>query len=87
MINASRFPEPGKRFPEDEQERYAKDLMVISNEVHAVLAGTPGVTRLRWWFVGWDVSKPGVKSPEELPWHLDVLGPGQSSDGEIVQQN
>jgi len=71
-INPSRYPVPTKSFPEDEQERYAKDLMLISNEVHAVLARTPGVTRLRWWFVGWDVGNPGVRTPRELPWHVDV---------------
>lgn len=71
-VNPSRFPAPAKHFPQDEQEAYAKDLIVISNEVHAVLSRTPGVTRLRWWFVGWDVSKPGVRSPAELPWHAQV---------------
>ena len=67
-INPARFPVPTKSFPEDEQERYAKDLIVISNEVHAVLARTPGVTRMRWWFVGWDVGNPGMRTPRELPW-------------------
>jgi hypothetical protein len=62
-INPSRFPAPAKRFPDDEQERYAKDLLVISEEVHAVLTRTPGVAQLRWWFVGWDVGKPGVRRP------------------------
>jgi hypothetical protein len=71
-ITPSKFPVPGNGFPEVEQERYAKDLMVISNEVHAVLTRTPGVTRLRWWFLGWDVSKPGVRTPAELPWHAQV---------------
>lgn len=72
MINPSRFSVLSERFPEDEQERYAKDLKVISNEVHAVLARTPGITRLRWWFVGWDVNQPGVRTPAELPWRVDA---------------
>lgn len=72
MINPSRFSVLSERFPEDEQERYAKDLMIISNEVHAVLARTPGITRLRWWFVGWDVNQPGVRTPAELPWRVDA---------------
>jgi hypothetical protein len=71
-ITPSKFPVPAKHFPQNEQEAYAKDLIVISNEVHAVLRRTPGVTRLRWWFVGWDVSKPGVRSPAELPWNAQV---------------
>jgi hypothetical protein len=71
MINPYRFPIPGKRFREEEQERYANDLRLISNEVHAVLSRTPGVTRLRWWFFGWDISKPGVRTPAELPWRIE----------------
>lgn len=78
LINPSRFPEPGKRFPEDEQEKYAKDLRLISNEIHAVLARTPGVTRLRWWFFGWDVNKPGVRTPSQLPWLVDVPDRGEA---------
>jgi hypothetical protein len=72
LINPSRFPEPGKSFPEDDQERCAKDLRLISDEVHAVLARTSGVTRLRWWFFGWDVNRPGVRTPSQLPWRVDV---------------
>jgi hypothetical protein len=69
-INPSRFPFPGKRFPDDEQERYAKDLFVISKAVHEVLTRTAGVSQVRWWFVGWG-DKPGVRSPADLPWQLD----------------
>jgi hypothetical protein len=71
-INPPGFPAPAKRFPDDEQERYAKDLLVISNEVHAVLTRTPGVAQLHWWFVGWDVNKPGVRRPVDLPWREDA---------------
>lgn len=78
-VGPSRFPVPSDHFPEDEQEKYAKDLMIISNEIHAVLTRTPGVTRLRWWFTGWDVTKPGVRDPRELPWNVDV---SESSDVE-----
>lgn len=52
----------------DEQSTYARDLRLISNEIHAVLSTAPGVTRLRWFFEGWDVKKPGVQTPPELPW-------------------
>jgi hypothetical protein len=69
-ISPFRFSRPSERFPEDEQDRYAKDLLVISNEIHAVLARTPGVSRLRWWFVGWDVKNPGVPTPAKLPWRI-----------------
>jgi hypothetical protein len=78
-ISPYRFPRPAKRYPEDEEERYAKDLSVISNEVHAVLARIPGIERLRWWFVGWESGKPGVRTPRELPWHADRLAMSQDS--------
>lgn len=78
-INPSRFPVPSKRFPEAEQEKYANDLKIISNEIHAVLAKTPGVTRLRWFFVGWGFVKPGVRTPRELPWRMDVSEVRQGS--------
>lgn len=37
----ARFPVSSDHFPEEEQDRYAKDLTVISNEIHAVLSQTP----------------------------------------------
>lgn len=55
----------------DEQRTYARDLRLICDEIHAVLATTPGISRLRWFFEGWDVKKPGVRTPAELPWHAD----------------
>lgn len=79
-INPSRFAVPGERLPEDEQQRYAKDLMVICNAIHAVLTRTPGVTRLRWCFVGWDVNKSRVRTPAELPWRV---GNPEPADAEI----
>jgi hypothetical protein len=82
-INPSRFPVPGLNFPEDEQRKYTPDLMVLSHEVHAVLARTPGVTRLRWWLVGWDVKTPGVRTPAELPWHRDVPEPSSAESREM----
>lgn len=66
------FPLFGERLPENEQERYAKDLLAISNEIHAVLSGTPEVTRLRWWFAGWDIKTPAVPTPAKLPWHVNT---------------
>lgn len=79
-VNPSRFPVLGERFTEDEQEKYAKDLLVISNEIHAALTGTPEVTGLRWWFAGWDFQRPGVPTPAKLPWSLDAAQLG-SADG------
>jgi hypothetical protein len=52
----------------DEQRTYARDLRLIIDEIHAVLSTAPGVTRLRWFFEGWDVKKPGVQTPQELSW-------------------
>lgn len=78
-VSPSRFPLASDHFPEDEQDRYAKNLMVISNEIHAVLSQTPGVTRLRWWFAGWDRTRPGVRTPRELPWPKDSAAVDQDS--------
>ncbi len=71
-VSPARFSVPRKHFPEDAQEKYAKELMNISNKIQAVLARTPGVTRLRWFFVGWGFKTPGVHTPLELPWRVDV---------------
>jgi hypothetical protein len=51
----------------EEQSRYAKDLKLISDEIHTLLANIPEVTRLRWFFEGWDNKTPGVRSPADLP--------------------
>lgn len=75
QINPAQFPVPSKRFPKDEQERYARDLLLISQEIHALLIRAPGVAGLRWFFEGWDVEKPGVRTPAELPWHGEGLEP------------
>lgn len=79
LISPYKFRSPAVCFPKDEQERYAKDLMVISNEVHTVLSRTPGISRLRWWFVGWDFNQPGVRTPAELPWRMDASEMHQGS--------
>ena len=79
LISPYKFRSPAVCFPEDEQERYAKDLMAISKEVHAVLFRTPTIRRLRWWFVGWDVNQSGVRTPAELPWRVD---PAERPDAE-----
>jgi hypothetical protein len=56
----------------EEQRKRAKDLMLISEEIHALLADIPGVTGLRWFFEGWDNKTPGVRTPADLPWHVDI---------------
>lgn len=70
-VNPARFPVPSKNFPEHEQKKYAKDLLLVSEEIHAVLIRTPGVAHLRWYFEGWDVRIPGVRTPAELPWRVN----------------
>ena len=73
LINPSRYPSPGKHFPNEEENKYAKDLLAVSTAVHAVHSEIAGVERLRWWFVGWEVNKPAVRTPGDLPWHLGKL--------------
>jgi hypothetical protein len=73
-IDPLEYPVPMKNLPKHEERKYARNLMIISDEIHVLLAGTPGVTRLRWFFDGWDARKPGVRTPGELPWYVDVSG-------------
>jgi hypothetical protein len=82
QINPAPFPVPSRRFPEDEQEKYAKGLLLISQEIHALLIKAPGVAGLRWFFEGWDVEKPGVRTPTELPWHGEAPEPTAAEHGE-----
>jgi hypothetical protein len=56
----------------EELRKYAKDLMLISDKVHATATSIPGITRLRWYFEGWDLNTPTVGTPADLPWHVDI---------------
>ena len=72
-VNPRGYPVPLKSLPEDEERKYSRDLMRISGELHSQLTSMPEVTGLRWFFEGWDVRKPAVRTPAELPW--DVRDP------------
>lgn len=70
-------PAPLANLSRDEQRDCARDLRMrglrmISDEIHAEVTTISGVTRLRWFFRGWDVKKPGVQTPAELPWQVSV---------------
>lgn len=58
--------------PKDEERKVTRHLMRICDEINALLINMPAVTRLRWYLEGWDVKKPAVRTPGELPWKLDV---------------
>lgn len=75
VINLLGYPVPLKSLPKDVESKYAKDLMRISEEIHAILSSVSGITRLRWYFEGWDVNIPGVRTSAELPWHADAPKP------------
>lgn len=66
------YPSRLKGISSDEERKLARDLMAICGAVDTVLKDIPTVARLRWYFVGWNASIPGVSTPAELPWHLDV---------------
>lgn len=55
----------------DDERGYESELLLVSSEIHVLLKKTPGVTSLRWFFKGWDANKPGVRTPEELPWNMN----------------
>jgi hypothetical protein len=66
------YPGLWKKLPKEEERKYAKDLLLISTEIHALLTSVPGITRVRWFFEGWNLRRPGVRTPAELPWYMDV---------------
>lgn len=51
-----------------DETKYAKELEAISDEIHSILRGTPGIEGLRWFFEGWDINTPAMASPGQLPW-------------------
>lgn len=65
-------PAPLANLSRDEQRDYVRSLRLISDEIHAGLTPIPGVTRLRWFFPGWDSRKPGVGTPAELRWQIGI---------------
>lgn len=70
-INPLDYPVPKRSLPKEREKTYSKGLMLISDEIEVLLANTPTVTRHRWFFEGLG-GKPGVKTPAELPWHMDI---------------
>lgn len=59
----------------EDETKYAKELRLVSDVIHAMLVDNPGVTQLRWFFKGWDNKTPGVPTPADLPWHaLEIPG-------------
>jgi len=71
-INPIDYPVPRRNLPKGEEGKYSKGLMLISGEIEALLTNTLAVTRQGWFFEGWEAKKPGVRTPAELPWHVDV---------------
>lgn len=67
MIDPCDFSAPLRRGFSMEKE-YAKELLLVSEHINALLKMIPGVKSLRWFFKGWDPMTPGVQSPAELPW-------------------
>jgi hypothetical protein len=52
-------------------ERGHEDLLLaVSDEIHKMLVTIPRITRIRWYFKGWDRNKPCVRTPGELPWSV-----------------
>jgi hypothetical protein len=71
-INPADYPVPRRHLPKDVEGTYLKGLMLISDAVEALLTNTLGVTRQGWFFEGWEENSPGVRTPVELPWQVDV---------------
>lgn len=65
----------------EELRKYAKDLRLISDELHRILSGIPEITRLRWYFEGGgDAAAPPARTPADLPWHVEMPEPGRAQD-------
>lgn len=71
-INPAAYPVPRRPLPKDVEGTYSKGLMLINDEVEAVLTNTLGVARKGWFFEGWEAKRSGVRTPAELPWQVDV---------------
>jgi len=52
------------------EREYQMELRMVSDDLHSFLVGTPEVTALRWFFMGWDPMVPAVRSPAQLPWDV-----------------
>lgn len=55
----------------DSEKGYEGELLSVSNEIHSLLVHVPRITGIRWYFKGWDRTKPAVRTPSELPWRMD----------------
>lgn len=47
---------------------YVLQLKLVCREIHALLATTPGITRVRWYFQGSGYPSDAVATPDELSW-------------------
>jgi len=47
---------------------YVPQLRQVCGAVHALLAATPGITRIRWYFQGAGYQSDATAMPEELFW-------------------
>lgn len=70
-IDPIQYPAP-KKLPRELEMKFATQLLTISEEMNVLLTSVSGVTRLRWYFEGWDIARPGVRTPAELPWSVDA---------------
>lgn len=75
MVLVDRFSGPVWQVLKHDSERgYESEFSAVSDEIHELLIKIPGITRLRWYFKGWDPKKPAVQTPAELPWQSDGSG-------------
>lgn len=62
----------------DSEQGHENALFAVSKEIHALLVTVPRITRIRWYFKGWDPAQPCVRTPAELPWPATVPEQPQS---------
>jgi hypothetical protein len=69
LVGGSDMPRPLDRVRGREPANYAEEIILVSRGIHTLLAATPGITRIRWYFKGIiGPSGKAVWTPDELPW-------------------
>jgi hypothetical protein len=63
------LPRPLDRLRGRQSIDYSEELKLVSRGIHALLAATPGIARIRWYFKGiFGPSGKTVLTPDELSW-------------------
>jgi hypothetical protein len=69
FVVPSEIPKSWRRLRGRISNAYTQELMLVSREIHALLASAVAVTDIRWYFKAFrSQGKNAVATPDELPW-------------------